>query len=51
MQKGIEKYVNDLKEARARELDNLAINIQRAMLGEIQLDELDTLLSDHKNGF
>jgi hypothetical protein len=51
MERELAKFVEDLKTARAQELDNLAINIQRTMVGELSLDELDGMLSDQKKGF
>lgn len=48
MEDGLDKFIQELKDARAKELDNLAINIQRAMLGELKLEELDSMLSNQK---
>lgn len=51
MQKGLEAYIQELKNVRAVELDSIAVNIQNAMSGETSLDELDDLLSDQKKEF
>lgn len=51
MEQGLQDYVDELKNVRANELDSIAINIQRAILGEVDVNELDSLLSDQKQAF
>ena len=47
----IKNYVEELKNARARELDTIAINIGRVMGGELPLSELADTFSDNTKTF
>ena len=47
----IEKYVAQLRDVRSKELDNIAINIKRAMNGEIKLSDIAESFSEDKQAF
>lgn len=47
----IEKYVSDLKNVRANELDSLAANIQEAIAGNINITDIANSFSEQKQVF